>query len=457
MISHRPAVMYNLGLQHLMLHNYQVALSCFDFASSQYYMQPLLWLRMAESCIGLYHERMQVVARQNNHQSVGSLGHGSSSSSSSSGCLAEACIGQEGYSRMWLLPGGSSKAHVQAATLQQSGSYVQVSTLTDTTLDTEAGASNTAAKTESGMHKQQHDKGLFESVLEQALQHLSACLALLQDLKAEAAKESEDATAAMAVAATAGVTSSHGVDPALHANGHGMSVPLSMLGGNGAVLISSSSGSGSMSCIRVCDGPSVAELEPVQQAALANAAYVHLVREDAVPALSAAQALLACSSLSPQQHFLGSCYAAEAFCMLGKPAVAAEQLHSHMILYMDADGSSLSPTADATAGGTSTAGAPTSIKSDDDGSSRECYSLGNAADLALLTGPAARACLMVNLASVFALQGDLEQCMACAQQALAVEPANRSARLLVVYAELSKGNSDAALTWLKQGRILEHS
>ncbi|GIL79541.1 hypothetical protein Vretimale_12222 [Volvox reticuliferus] len=54
-----PAVMYNAGLQHLMLHNYEAARKCFAAAASQYRNTPLLWLRTAEAALGLYRRHQQ--------------------------------------------------------------------------------------------------------------------------------------------------------------------------------------------------------------------------------------------------------------------------------------------------------------------------------------------------------------------------------------------------------------
>ncbi|GLI68210.1 hypothetical protein VaNZ11_012554 [Volvox africanus] len=54
-----PAVMYNAGLQHLMLQNYEAARKCFAAAASHYRNTPLLWLRTAEAALGLYRRHQQ--------------------------------------------------------------------------------------------------------------------------------------------------------------------------------------------------------------------------------------------------------------------------------------------------------------------------------------------------------------------------------------------------------------
>lgn len=92
-----------------------------------------------------------------------------------------------------------------------------------------------------------------------------------------------------------------------------------------------------------------------------------------------------------------------------------------------------------------------SQKSDDDGSPREVYTLGNSADLARLAGPAALASAYTNLAAVFASLGELSQCQALLRQSLALAPDCGRAMLLLLYCELCTGNVAGALMLLKQG------
>ena len=47
------ALLYNVGLQHLLLGRHAAALACFSGAAPGLQHQPLLWLRMAECAIGL--------------------------------------------------------------------------------------------------------------------------------------------------------------------------------------------------------------------------------------------------------------------------------------------------------------------------------------------------------------------------------------------------------------------
>jgi len=108
------------------------------------------------------------------------------------------------------------------------------------------------------------------------------------------------------------------------------------------------------------------DVSGTKQALLSNMAYVQLLLGHPDQALSAAQALLACSSVHPEQHYLASCYAAEALCLLGRVEEAVEQLQSHQALFMDcgrAAGSSVD-------GGASSSG-PAAAAAAHDGSGRD--------------------------------------------------------------------------------------
>ena len=54
MAEQQLVLLYGLGLQHLALRRNSAALSCFQGATPVLLHQPLLWLRMAESAIGLH-------------------------------------------------------------------------------------------------------------------------------------------------------------------------------------------------------------------------------------------------------------------------------------------------------------------------------------------------------------------------------------------------------------------
>jgi hypothetical protein len=449
--DHSHAAQYNLGLQHLMLRNWGAALTCFDAAGQRFYMQPLLWLRMAEANVGLHCEGQREARQREEQQS-----EAQQQEEGSAGHPLLAGVAGVGPRRRLLLPAG----HVLPA------------------------GAGPAGEADGGGERLWH-----EGPLGAALLQLQTALALLQECKAEAAKEAEEAAAAAAALAAAGGAPNGrrsggdaspparrssgaeaggggggggGTDAALQPRGSGGDASPS---GGGAA-----SGSGATGARRLSDCLPPEELEAIGQAVWSNLAYVHLLRDDAVPALAAAQQLLACSGLSAQQHYLGSCYAAEAHCMLGRPADAAEQLRAHLALFHDAAAGASALQQQGTA--VSAAEAPsTSIKSDDDGAGgpREVYPLGNAPDAAALSGQAARAGALVNLAAAAALQGEMPEARRLGERALTAAAAAAAcpggggggpgggpgggaaaaARLLLVYCELRKGDAAAALALLR--------
>jgi hypothetical protein len=425
------ALQYNLGLQQLALQNWQGALECFEAASCSLYI-PQLWLRLAEATLSLYHEQQEQQQQQ--------------------------------------LP-----VLIQAGQQQQ-----------------RAGSSDTGSQPGAAL-------------LQQAAEQLSTGLSLLRQQQAEAAKQAEEAAAAMTAAAAAAAAaggfplaeqqgaawlgaanqsslfdSADAAGGSSELAGFGSSsrsmLNASLFGGVvAAAAAAASAGPGS------CDALGSAAAAPggitpldvcmlppgtaaVQQALLANQAYVHLLLQQPLPALEAAKALLACSSMSPQQHYLGSCYAAEALCLLGRTEDAAEQLQGHMALYMssssaavaappDHDNSSSSFGADVTSSAAAAAAAAAvasgvslvhagSIMSDDDGSCAGCRGSGPCSILTPGHSPAGsssmvqqrerQTALLCNMSSVLAMQGgDLQESRRYAALAAAQDPACGGAQLLL--------------------------
>lgn len=407
-------------------------------AACSYFNQPLYWLRMAEASSGLFQQLQRQLDQQRRRDAP--------AAASSHPLLAGVIVA--GQQRRLLLPEGHAPSAVAAAA---------------------AAAAEEAADGAGGGG----GEGLPSiQLLHSALDYLGTAAALLQELKAAAAQESEGAAAEAAAAAAAAadaaavaaVRGGGGGSPGANASDS----PFRREGfGAGAAASLAAAGAAAQQQVRLSDVPAEDALERAQQAVLANQSHVHLLLEDPVPALAAAKQLLACSNLSQAQQFLGSCYAAEALSMLGRPQEASEQLSSYMALYMAAGdepsstgGGTLNTVPPATTAASAVAAAaaaaapPRSTKSDDEPGGRpESYTLGNAADIARLTGPAARAAVHANLAAVAALQRDISGCAAAARAALAVQPDHREAALLLVWAELACGNSTSALAILKQGQL----
>jgi len=472
--DHSFALQYNLGLQHLMLRNWEAALCCFDAAGQRFYMQPWLWLRMAEANVGLHCQHAKQQQRQARRRQQQAAAGSSSTEGAAEHPLLDGVAGY-GARRRLLLPAGRA---LNAAT-----------------------ASKLAAASDHLWH---------EGHLGAALLQLQTALALLQECKAEAAKDAEEAAAATAAAlgapsANGGLSGGNGSQQGEGGSGGGAGGSSGGArgadeGGSPTAASASGGGAGSVgaggaaSRMVFSDAPPIDELETVGQTIWSNLAYVHLLRDDPVPALAAAQQLLACSGLSAQQHHLGSCYAAEALCMLGRPEEAAPQLLVHLSLFHGGGaGVGAEPVGAAAAGQGSGGGvgspglaasaaaegaggpAPSiSIKSDDDtAAARESYPLGNAAAAAALSGPSARAATLSNLAAVAAMRGELGSAQTMARQALATAAesggdgpggglggagsrasaeagsAAAAAQLLLVYCELKRGDVAAALTLLR--------
>ena len=496
--DHRHALLYNLGLQHLMLRNWAAALNCFEGAGQRYYMQPMLWVRLAEANVGLYHQHTQAAQQQQQpgqlpwqdkqQQQQQQQGMGQQQGQRKGqrqqhqqqqqqydvayqeqqlrGCLVQ-LLHQETWDVRQVLPLVVAASHAISGPAAVAGAAVAGGAQVSGELPAAgAGAAAAAAAAAAGIVKLE---AAAAKCLDDALLQLNVALALLQDMQAEAAKEAEEA-AALAAAAAAAVASGAGHEAVaaaaakagaahsammnghpvglqhLHhqqqqqlqgAAGHGLQQPQNHQRQHGEV-------GGMQGGIRpIPDLLAAAEWAPVQQTILSNLAYVHLALQDPLPALHAAQALLACNNVSAEQHFLGSSYAAEALCMLGTSGEAAEQLHSHMALHLQHAEGAAAPGAThvvgAAAGGG--AGPPGSTRSDDDAGIAENVAavLGNAAALGKLSGSAAKACLLVNWGTVHAMQEEWGAAESCARKALALEHGNLAALLLLVYLRFRRG------------------
>eukprot|EP01090_Pellita_catalonica_P001673 TRINITY_DN11434_c0_g1_i1.p1 TRINITY_DN11434_c0_g1~~TRINITY_DN11434_c0_g1_i1.p1 ORF type:complete len:378 (-),score=53.33 TRINITY_DN11434_c0_g1_i1:13-1146(-) len=156
-----------------------------------------------------------------------------------------------------------------------------------------------------------------------------------------------------------------------------------------------------------------AESPSLRQACLVILSYLSLLSEDPVVALSAANELLAHVHLcSEHQRFLAHIYAAEALCMLNRPAEAVQHLPA------PSSGSS----------------GPAATKSNQNFSSE------------------AKSTLYINLAAAYILQDKVAQAQKSLMSAFAYGDVNVSAALLMeAYIELYKGNTSNSLALLRKG------
>jgi len=192
--------------------------------------------------------------------------------------------------------------------------------------------------------------------------------------------------------------------------------------------------------------------------ALTDLAYVSLCISDPVSALSAADQLAALPNVSEPYRVIASLYAAEALLMLNKPSAAAQRLnptsisdfllvastpptpphlHPHQQQQQHHHHHSQNPPP------------PEPSSHHHHGPFPNPYS-------PFATHPPfsseARAALYVNISTLHILQSDFPQAQHALQQALTISPTYAPAILNLVYIELKKGNKDTALQLLKKRR-----
>ncbi|XP_022749643.1 CCR4-NOT transcription complex subunit 10-like isoform X2 [Durio zibethinus] len=187
------------------------------------------------------------------------------------------------------------------------------------------------------------------------------------------------------------------------------------------------------------------ENQMIKQALLANLAYVELELENPLKALSAARSLLELPGCSRIYIFLGHVYVAEALCLLNKPNEAAD----HLSIYLSGGNNVELPfgqqdceqwrveklvDCEEPNGGAAAAKNP----------SPEALQ-----DFVFLNPEEARGTLYANLATVFAIQGELERAHHFVMQALSLVPNSSEATMTAIYVDLVLGKSQEALSKLK--------
>ncbi|KAI5557463.1 hypothetical protein BDE02_18G105400 [Populus trichocarpa] len=188
------------------------------------------------------------------------------------------------------------------------------------------------------------------------------------------------------------------------------------------------------------------ENQMIKQALLANLAYVELELENPEKALSNARSLLELPVCSRIYIFLGHVYAAEALCLLDKPKEAAE----HLSIYLSGGNNVGLPFSqddyvqwrvekafdyEELNGGSITA---------------KNSSPDESQGIVFLNPEEACGTLYANFAAMYAAQGDLERAHHFVTQALSLVPNRPEATLTAVYVDLMLGNSQAAVAKLKQ-------
>lgn len=179
----------------------------------------------------------------------------------------------------------------------------------------------------------------------------------------------------------------------------------------------------------------------IKQAVLADLAYVELCLENPLRALGAASRIQQLPNCSQLYAFLGRVYAAEALCRLNRLSESAEQLSA----YLSGDISLELPCRD-----------DASQKSPLKGWGYNGANKSTSVEMAkehLFTIPhnreEGRGLLYVDLAAVFALQGDLNQADYYVQEAISLIPNNPRAILAAIYLDLRLGRAQDALSKLR--------
>ncbi|CAH9136126.1 unnamed protein product [Cuscuta epithymum] len=184
------------------------------------------------------------------------------------------------------------------------------------------------------------------------------------------------------------------------------------------------------------------ENQMIEQALLADLSYVELELENSLKALSTAKNLLKQSVSSKIYTFLGNVYAAEALCLLSRPKEAAE----HLYVYLSGDNGVQHPfdqddveawrvEKSVDSKDPSTSGSVTEFKSS-----------------VFLNPEEARGVLFANLATMSAMQRDLERAREYVMAALAIMPHNSKVNLIAIYVDLLGGKTEEALNKLRQCR-----
>ncbi|KAK9100563.1 hypothetical protein Scep_023993 [Stephania cephalantha] len=387
-------IVYNCGLQYLICGKPVLAAQCFKKASSVFYNQPLLWLRISECCLlALEKGLLDSISAPNDEVRVHVVG--------------------KGKWRQLVMDRDSS---------MQSNDIVE-------------------------------DKGLLSgnAPLKLSISFARRCLLnalhLLNGTKSKSSKpgvssalEEDDSNSTLTFK-----NPNHKTLPSMEGKGSSASA---QVGSNGDMKDPKGAYS-----LNVTLQNSVSSYEDIcrrekcmtKQAVLANLAYVELFLGNPLKALSAAKSLLSLPECSRIYMFLGHVYAAEALCLLNRPKEAAEHLLAYLsdkndveLPYSDVDSSKwkLEKAGDndesngPAVGGNMTA---------EDGH-----------DIVFLKPEEGQGTLYVNLAAVSAIQGDLEQAFLFVTKALAVIPNNPKAILAAVYVDLLLGKPQDALVKLKQ-------
>lgn len=425
------SIMYNCGMLHLICGNPNVAAKCFQQACSLYYMKPLIWIRLAECCISAYEK--------------GLLETPDSDSSIREDRLRVQVVGN-GKWRHIILQDRMCKP-----------------TSEHTKSDMEQGALelNNLLSPDDGVFFQLGQPVKLSMLF--ARQCLQVGLWLLNQNDGKAARlavsgfSSEKGDEDSSQTTVGNKNLNQKSTAAGESKGVSNTTPgfTTSANGDGKESKASSGSSNPISAsVDAYEELRRKENMAARQAILADLAYVELCLENHLKALNTAESLLKQPECSKTYIYLGHIYAAESLCRLNCPKEAAK----HLSVCME-EGGNIELAFNGNEDGhkwRSGENSEASGDGEDISSSVVCNSsFGNSIEsssISHLIGEQARTALYVNLAAVFAMQGDLQQAHQYATQAVSLTPTNVLAVLSVVYVELLQGKTQEALSKLKQCR-----
>ncbi|KAA8535153.1 hypothetical protein F0562_030156 [Nyssa sinensis] len=188
------------------------------------------------------------------------------------------------------------------------------------------------------------------------------------------------------------------------------------------------------------------ENQMIEQALLADLAYVELELENPLNALSTARSLLKLRECSRIYIFLGNVYAAESLCLLDQPKEAAE----HLYTYLSGGNNVKIPYSKEDCEQWRVENPVDSEESNGGSATAKSSSLDESQGVVFLQPEEARGTLYANLAVMSALQGDLEQAQQFVMHALSTIPDSPEAIVTAIYVDLMLGKTQAALAKLKE-------
>ncbi|KAK1389455.1 CCR4-NOT transcription complex subunit 10 [Heracleum sosnowskyi] len=186
------------------------------------------------------------------------------------------------------------------------------------------------------------------------------------------------------------------------------------------------------------------EIQIIRQSVLADLAYVELELGNPLKALATARTLLNIAECSKIYIYLGNVFAAEALCLLNRSKEAAE----HLLIYLSSGNSVEHPFTQEDCE-LWWVGKIVECEESNGGSLAVNNASVGDGQVFALNPEEARGTLYADLATISAIQGDLEQANRFASLALAAIPKSPEAILTAIYLDLMSGKSHEAVKKLK--------